>query len=47
MDRTIETHPPMHEDAEGKISKVSCYTFDYILLPSLHVIMCSVFVNCE
>lgn len=47
MDRTNETHPPMHEDAEGKISKVSGYTLDYILLASLHVLTCCVFVHRE
>lgn len=26
MDWTTETHPPVHEDAERKISKVSAYT---------------------
>lgn len=48
MDRTNETDPSMHEDAEGKISKVSGYTLlDYILLASLHVLMCCVFAHRE
>lgn len=47
MDRTHETHPPMHEDAEGKISKVSGYTLAYMLLASLHVLMCCGFGHCD
>ncbi len=34
MDRTTETHTPVYEDAEGKISKVSGYTLDSIYFVS-------------